>query len=307
MISKNVRPDWLSLELYPFEDKWIEIGDNTIHYVDEGEGDVILFSHAAVGWSFVFRNLIKILSKSYRCIAIDFPGFGLSAAGPDYVFSISSQGDIVNRFVKALDLKDLYLVGHDTGGPSAFSAFTERPANVKGFIICDAIIFPVAEYKKISLLLWIVSTSLFKFINRQFNILINSTLKGGFINRKLSAEERDGYLKVSDTWEKRNRIAIVLSSLRKEESFMEFLKSSFETTFNDKPTLLIYGDKDPVHEMGISFRIEKMLRDVQLKLIDGEMHFPFEGAYEQISALVDQWIKSKQSVKNLSNSNTSSL
>ncbi len=76
---------------------------------------------------------------------------------------------------------------------------------------------------------------------------------------------------------------------------MWYLKSSFETT-NDKPTLLIYGEKDPVHQMGISTRIERMLKKAQLKLIDGEMHFPFEGEYEQISALIDQWVKAGHSV-----------
>jgi haloalkane dehalogenase len=294
MTKNNKRPEWLTHSLYPFEDKWIEIDKNIIHYIDEGEGDIILFSHAAVGWSFMYRNIIKILSKSYRCIAIDFPGFGLSTAAFDYTFSVQGQSDIIKKFIAALNIRALYVFGHDTGGPSAFSAFTAKAASVKGFIISDALIFPVSEYGKISTMLWLASTRLFRFLNSRFNIFINTTLNGGFKKRELSAEEKNCYKKVSEGKEKRNQITSILSSLKKDESFMKALKLAFEITFNDTPALLIYGEKDPLTNLGIPFRIADMLKNVQLKFIAGETHFPHEGAAAEIAAIIDEWIKTRQ-------------
>jgi acyl-ACP thioesterase len=34
-------------------------------------------------WSFVYRDVIRSLRDEFRCIAVDYPGFGLSSAGFD--------------------------------------------------------------------------------------------------------------------------------------------------------------------------------------------------------------------------------
>ena len=63
--------DWLDREMYPFESNYIDLEHGSMHYVDEGTGEVILFVHGTPTWSFLYRDLIKNLSASYRCIAID--------------------------------------------------------------------------------------------------------------------------------------------------------------------------------------------------------------------------------------------
>ena len=71
-------PTWVQPEFYPFENNFIDLPAGRMHYVDEGQGEVLLFVHGTPTWSFLYRDLIKPLSKSYRCIAIDHIGFGLS-------------------------------------------------------------------------------------------------------------------------------------------------------------------------------------------------------------------------------------
>lgn len=48
----QVLPEWLDTDEYPFEDKSIFLIGLRIHYLDEGQGQVILFGHAACVWSF---------------------------------------------------------------------------------------------------------------------------------------------------------------------------------------------------------------------------------------------------------------
>ena len=50
-----------------------------MHYIDEGRGEPIVFVHGNPTWSFEFRHLILGLKDSYRCIAMDHIGFGLSS------------------------------------------------------------------------------------------------------------------------------------------------------------------------------------------------------------------------------------
>ena len=74
-----IKPDWLEQDQYPFRLHSIGVNGAPITYVDEGEGPALLFVHAGL-WSFVFRDAILRLKESFRCITLDFPGFGLSPA-----------------------------------------------------------------------------------------------------------------------------------------------------------------------------------------------------------------------------------
>ena len=50
--------DWLDKEMYPFESNYIDLDYGSMHYVDEGTGEVILFVHGTPTWSFLYRDLI---------------------------------------------------------------------------------------------------------------------------------------------------------------------------------------------------------------------------------------------------------
>ena len=67
---------WLDQKEYPFNSNYFNVNGHQMHYIDEGQGETILFIHGTPSWSFDFRNVIKSLSKNYRCIAIDHVGFG---------------------------------------------------------------------------------------------------------------------------------------------------------------------------------------------------------------------------------------
>ena len=75
-----VRPSWVPNDLYPFEDRWAEIDGNLVHYVDEGDGPPLLLLNGNPSWSFGWRDVILGLRDTFRCVAPDYPGFGLSRA-----------------------------------------------------------------------------------------------------------------------------------------------------------------------------------------------------------------------------------
>lgn len=84
------RPDWFDASLFPFESRFLEVGRARVHYVDEGRGPVLLMLHGQRTWSFLFRHLIERLRDEFRCVALDYPGFGLSTAPSGYGFTISA-------------------------------------------------------------------------------------------------------------------------------------------------------------------------------------------------------------------------
>ncbi len=64
--------------LYPFESRWFESKVGPVHYIDEGEGPTVLLMHGNPDWSFLYRKIITALGPEVRCVAPDYPGFGLS-------------------------------------------------------------------------------------------------------------------------------------------------------------------------------------------------------------------------------------
>ena len=84
MQGKNLYPDWLDQKLFPFTSQKLEINGNIIHYIDEGKGPVLLLLHGNPTWSFLYRHIVLKLASHFRCIALDYPGFGLSIPKADY-------------------------------------------------------------------------------------------------------------------------------------------------------------------------------------------------------------------------------
>lgn len=277
-------------KLFPFESKWVDIGGNQIHYIDEGHGNTILFCHPSIATSFMYRHLVRLLSPSCRCIALDFPGFGQSTAGKGYENSIQSQANIITQLVEKLSLRNLYPVVQEIGGHAAIISLLSTPQKIKGIIITDTILFPVSEYPRISRMLEFINGRFFNFLNTRFNFMIRVAYRFGIRNRKLSKDERQVYKDTFDTPEKRGLITCMLYQLKSEEAVMRRIKQGFETVLNAKPALLIYGSKDPVYELGIARRIKEMLPFSELHLIEDEGHFPHEGAPDQMAQIITKWM-----------------
>lgn len=292
-ISTSVLPDtsWIDRDLYPFKSKFINIAGNAVHYIDEGKGQIILFSHPAITWSFLYRNFIKVLSKKYRCIAIDYPGFGPSVESDNYQVSIQYQASILSRFISELNLKDIIFLGADTGGPTGFHIAVKNPQLFKGIIFTDTLAFPVTDYPKIKKMLGFVSSDIFRSINKWFNFVAKLTVNKGFKTIKLSKVEKQMHLKPFSTHRRRNYIISVLNSLVSEETMMQEISSGLNNELNNHPALLIYGDKDPVTELGVPERIYKTLKNAELHYIKDEGHFPYEAAAKEMSMLIDNWVQ----------------
>ena len=275
--------------LYPFESKWIDINNHHVHYVEEGEGPILLFSHAALGSSFMYRRFIQHLSNSFRCIALDYPGFGLSTDNPDQDYDVLSQSQMLEEFIQKLDLSEIIGLGHDTGGPSLFKVAVDHPEWFAGLILTDTIIFPTKEYPRIHSMLRVVGSSFFQTINAWTNLLIRLTFSLGVQTRNLSSEEKSQYYALFNTRHKRRRITQLLASLREHETMLVSIATGFAEQLQNTPMLLLYGDKDPVVQLGIADRIYGLLNQSSLHMVEGEGHFPHEGQADQMCKIILEW------------------
>jgi haloalkane dehalogenase len=130
-----MRPSWVPTHLYPFEDRYADVAGCRLHYVDEGSGPPLLLLHGNPTWSFLYRNVILGLRERYRCIAVDYPGFGLSAPRPGYGFRPAEHAEVVEGLVEQLDLTGITMMVQDWGGPIGFAVATRRPERFARFVV----------------------------------------------------------------------------------------------------------------------------------------------------------------------------
>ncbi|MDR1435584.1 MAG: alpha/beta fold hydrolase [Puniceicoccales bacterium] len=121
-------------KIYPFRSHFLNIGGkNRIHYVDEGEGDAVVMFHGNPTWSFYYRNLIEGLQSSFRCIAVDNVGCGLSDKPQNYPYRLENHIQNAQKVVEFLQLDRFHLVMHDWGcaiGMALAENFPERIASL---------------------------------------------------------------------------------------------------------------------------------------------------------------------------------
>ncbi len=112
------------------EKKTLSIGKETLAYLDEGKGDVIVMIHGNMSSSVHYEPLIARLSDSYRCIAMDLRGFGDSTYNERFD-TLDELAEDVDLFVTALGLDRFYLVGWSNGGGVALKYCAKYPEKVK--------------------------------------------------------------------------------------------------------------------------------------------------------------------------------
>ena len=126
---------------YAYEGQFVEVLGSQLHYLDEGEGDVILLLHGNPTWSYLWRNVIPYLSPQARVIAVDNIGFGRSDK-PEIDYTFADHSRYIDGFIEALALTDVTLVMHDWGSALGLHYAARHEDNVRGVAFMEAIVAP---------------------------------------------------------------------------------------------------------------------------------------------------------------------
>lgn len=127
---------------FPFESKYITVHGSKMRYIEQGEGDPILFLHGNPTSAYLWRNIIPHVKGLGRAIAVDLIGMGESDK-PDLPYRFQDHYRYVKGFIDALDLKNITLVIHDWGSGLGFHYAHQHPDNVKGIAFMEAMIRPL--------------------------------------------------------------------------------------------------------------------------------------------------------------------
>ena len=176
-----------------------EVNGKRMAYVDEGQGDAIVFAHGNPTSSYLWRNVMPHLQGLGRLVAADMIGMGrsdkLRPSGPDR-YHYAEQRDYLFGLWDALDLGDnVTLVLHDWGSALGFDWANQHRDQVRGIAFMEAVVTPISwsdfPNDVRGVFQGIRSPDGEKMVLEQ-NIFVEGVLPGA-IQRQLSGEEMDHY------------------------------------------------------------------------------------------------------------------
>src|ERR1700738_2657724 len=125
-----------------------EVNGNRMAYVDEGDGDPIVFAHGNPTSSYLWRNVMPHLEGLGRLVAADMIGMGASdklhPSGPDR-YNYAEQRDYLFALWDGLDLGDnVILVLHDWGSVLGFDWANQHRDRIQGIAFMEASVTPIS-------------------------------------------------------------------------------------------------------------------------------------------------------------------
>lgn len=282
------RPAWVDDELFPFKSRFVEVDGNVVHYVDEGSGPTLLLLHGNPVWSFVYRDVITALKDRFRCIAVDFPGFGLSTAAPRYRYLARDHAELLVSFIDRLDLAHVTLVGHNWGGPLGLYAGLQRPNLFDRLVLTNTWAWPLNGDLSSEVFARGMGGSIGRALITQFNLLVNYFIPAAHKRRKLSAAEMAHYRHAMPTPRRRHPCAVLPGELVGAREFFTDLAERL-SPLQKLPTLIVWADADPIFTDKYRTRLEATFPNHTTTVMHGAGHFLQSDAPTEFSAAIATW------------------
>ncbi|MCB0917741.1 MAG: alpha/beta fold hydrolase [Actinobacteria bacterium] len=288
MLTDGVRPDWFDARLFPVESRWLDVDGCSIHYVDEGSGPTLLMLHGNPTWSFLYRRLIAGLADRFRCVALDYPGFGLSGARAGYGFTPQEHAAVVTSFVRELDLRDATPIVQDWGGPIGLSAVLADRDRYSRLIIGNTWAWPMSTIKMQVFSELMGGSVTGGLMSRRFNAFVGQIIPRSMRRRELTDAEMAMYRGPFPTDESRVPVQVFPREITKAKTLLAELADRADS-YADLPTLLLWADADIAFGPSEFSRWNLVLDDVRPYVLHGAGHYWQDDAGEEAALAIRSW------------------
>lgn len=117
------------------ERRFVDVPSGTIHCAIEGEGRPVLLLHQTPRSWDEFRDVLPLLGRRFRAIAMDTIGFGDSSKPPIEEDSVERWAQVAVELFDALGIERAAVVGHHTGAAIAIELAAEHPHRVQAAVL----------------------------------------------------------------------------------------------------------------------------------------------------------------------------
>jgi len=281
-------PDWKSL--YPFQSHWLNRSGLRLHYLDEGSGPPVLMLHGNPTWSFYYRELVRALAPTHRCIVPDHIGCGLSDKPPAgrYPYTLDARVADVEALLDHLDIRDnLTLVLHDWGGMIGGTVAVRRPERISRMVILNTAAFLLPTGKPLPMRLRVLRDGgpLAKLMVQGMNLFAAPAVRMASA-KGLPRDVAAGLLAPYDSWA--NRIATLrfvqdIPLAPGDPSYNTALHTQENLDrLADKPMLICWGMKDFVFDSNFLAEWRRRFPQATVHTFPDAGHYVLEDARDEV-------------------------
>jgi haloalkane dehalogenase len=273
---------------FPFESRYHEVDGVRLAYLDEGEGNPVVFFHGEPTWSYLWRKVIPpVRDAGHRCIAPDYAGFGRSDKPTDISwYTYDRHVELMASLLEELDVRDATAVVHDWGGPIGLRLAVEHPERFSRIVIMDTGPFTGRQR---------MSDNWLKF--RDF-VRESEDLPVGFLVR--AGCKSDPGDEVTAAYEApfpspeskagARAFPLILPTEPDAPGAAEGKRVAEALREDDRPTLLLWADSDPALPFSVGERVSSELNYPAPRKIENAGHYLQEDAGAEIGEILAEWL-----------------
>jgi pimeloyl-ACP methyl ester carboxylesterase len=237
--------------------------DNGFHYIDEGEGDVLLLLHGLMGALSNWEKVVEVFSKEYRVIIPMMPIYDL----PLLTTGVKSLARHIHKFVTFKKLENIILLGNSLGGHVGLIYCLSHPGTVKSLILTG-------------------SSGLYEnafggsFPRRESYVFVKEKVEYTFYDPKIATKELVD--EVFATINDRNRVIRILA-MAKSAIRHNMAKDLHKINI---PVALIWGKNDKITPPEVAIEFSQLLPNAELHWIDHCGHAAMMERPEEFNVLL---------------------
>ncbi|MBE7382659.1 MAG: alpha/beta hydrolase [Leptolyngbya sp. SIO1E4] len=245
-----------------------------LHYVTQGTGPLLLLLHGFPEFWYTWRHQIPVFAEHYTVVALDLRGYNDSDKPADAsAYTMTELVRDIKGVIAGLGYERCVLVGHDWGGAIAWNMAYDYPDQVEKLIILNCphpqrfldgltsspLQLLRSAYIGFFQLPWLPETVLqmndYQFIPQVFDAMA--------VNRSAISERDIQAYKTAAA-----KPGALQSALNYYRNLLNIPLWQREWPILEVPTLMIWGEDDPVFENALAEDTEESVRDFHLRFIN---------------------------------------
>ena len=255
-------------------------------FLDEGPraDEAVLMLHGNPTWSFYYRHLVHALAPRVRCVVPDHIGMGLSEKPQAYDYTLARRIADVEALVASLGVKRVHLVVHDWGGAIGFGFAARHPATIGKIVVLNTAAF--ASKRIPARIAACKLPGLGPLLVRGLNAFAGPATWMAMHRRKLSAEEKRGYLLPYDSWANRVAVSAFVRDIPMDATHPTWptLRAVEQglAQFRDRRALVLWGGRDFCFNDAFYARWREILPQAEAHRFADVGHYILDDARDEV-------------------------
>jgi pimeloyl-ACP methyl ester carboxylesterase len=233
----------------------INVNGLDCHYFTGGQGEPLIIIHGGGDGAYAWMRNIAILSRKYSIYVPDLPGFGESQPLPGN-FYIPEMVEFVNHFAASVGLERFYLMGHSLGGGIALQYTLKYPHKISKLVLVSSLCLG----KEIAWWIRLLSPPVICRSTGKFILSFYRCIK--YIAKFF------GPWNIIEPFSKTSiQIGTRIANLTEQTIVLLGQLPKIMA-----PTLVVWGDKDPVVPFAQAYNAAELIPDCQVKVFEDAGH-----------------------------------